>query len=290
MDHFFLGIDGGGTKCRARLVDPAGNVLGEAVTGLANINYEGGSIAYRETMASAWQAMEQAGLTEADASRVYCAMGLAGARMPRDRDLFSKRGFPFAQTTIRNDVDIACYGAHEGEDGAVIILGTGSAGLAQIGGRDVEVAGWGFFVSDLGSGAIMGRRLIRRSLEGHEGLLPETALTAAVMAKFDSDQEKLMIWGFEALPKDFGKFAPMVLEYLSQGDPVAKELYDIQMLEIDRIVSWLLKAGAPKLAFVGGLGTALLPDLKAKYGAIVIDAKADPVVGAIILAKREFSR
>lgn len=290
MDHFFLGIDGGGTKCRARLVDASGEILGEAITGLGNINYEGGSIAYRETMASAWQAMAQAGLAEADASRVYCAMGLAGARMPRDRDLFAKRGFPFAQTTIRNDVDIACYGAHGGEDGGVIILGTGSAGLAQLGDRDVEVAGWGFYVGDLGSGALMGQRLIRRSLESFEGLQPSSPLTDAVMAKFESSQEAVMIWGFEALPKDFGKFAPMVLEYLPQGDAVAKELYDIQMAEIDRIVSWLRKAGAPKLAFVGGLGTALLPDLKEIYGDYIIDAKAEPVAGAIILAKRAFSR
>lgn len=290
MDHFFLGIDGGGTKCRARLVDVAGEVLGEAVTGLANINYEGGNIAYRETMAAAWQAMEQAGLAEADASRVYCAMGLAGARMPRDRDLFAKRGFPFAHTTIRNDVDIACYGAHEGADGGVIILGTGSAALAQLSDRDVEVAGWGFFVNDLGSGAIMGRRLVRRALEGHEGLMPSTPLTQAVMEKFESDPEKVMIWGFKALPRDYGSFAPMVLEFLASGDEVARELYDIQMAEIDRLVSWLREAGAPKIAFVGGLGMALLPDLKARYGEFVIDAKSDPVVGAIILAKREFSR
>ena len=32
-----LGVDGGGTRCRARLADLTGEVLGEAVTGPANI-------------------------------------------------------------------------------------------------------------------------------------------------------------------------------------------------------------------------------------------------------------
>ena len=36
-DLFFIGIDGGGTRCRARLEDVDGNVLGEGVSGPANI-------------------------------------------------------------------------------------------------------------------------------------------------------------------------------------------------------------------------------------------------------------
>lgn len=35
--RYFVGINGGGTSCRARIVDRNGNVLGEAKTGSANI-------------------------------------------------------------------------------------------------------------------------------------------------------------------------------------------------------------------------------------------------------------
>ncbi len=37
MTEFFCGVDGGGTSCRARIVDANGQFLGEAKTGSANI-------------------------------------------------------------------------------------------------------------------------------------------------------------------------------------------------------------------------------------------------------------
>ena len=37
LADLFLGVDGGGTRCRARLADAAGHILGEGTAGPANI-------------------------------------------------------------------------------------------------------------------------------------------------------------------------------------------------------------------------------------------------------------
>ena len=48
-----------------------------------------------------------------------------------------------------------CLGAHSGADGAIVVAGTGSVGVGLIGGREIRIAGYGFPVSDEGSGADM---------------------------------------------------------------------------------------------------------------------------------------
>lgn len=37
MTLYYIGIDGGGTSCRARIRDDQGNLIGEAKSGSANI-------------------------------------------------------------------------------------------------------------------------------------------------------------------------------------------------------------------------------------------------------------
>src|SRR3954469_8123557 len=77
-DLLLLGIDGGGTKCRARLCAPSGAVLGEGLAGPANIRLG------RETSRAAGrhatdQCLQQAGLSSRDLPRVTACLALAGA-------------------------------------------------------------------------------------------------------------------------------------------------------------------------------------------------------------------
>ncbi len=49
---------------------------------------------------------------------------------------------------VYDDIDIARAGAHGGEDGAVIIVGTGSAAMAMVDGQRHQCGGWGFHIGD----------------------------------------------------------------------------------------------------------------------------------------------
>ena len=73
----YLGIDGGGTRCRARIEDEDGRVLGEASSGPATTRI-GFEKAWRSIMEATEAAAAQAGLTREDFAQMHAGIGLAG--------------------------------------------------------------------------------------------------------------------------------------------------------------------------------------------------------------------
>src|SRR5690349_18474662 len=151
----FLGVDGGATKCRARLTDASGAKLGEGAAGPANIRLDMNA-SVSAVMEATEKCLRQAGLAAADLPRISACLALAGATEPNNLSAAQARTYPFARTIITSDAHAACVGAHAGQDGGVIVIGTGSIGWAQVGGRRHRIGGWSLPVSDEGSGAWLG--------------------------------------------------------------------------------------------------------------------------------------
>src|SRR5262245_63034869 len=76
-EFFFLGIDAGGTHCRARLVDAKGKVLGSGRSGPANLTI-GIATAYRSIMAASTAAFAAAKLGRSAMRRTHAGLGIAG--------------------------------------------------------------------------------------------------------------------------------------------------------------------------------------------------------------------
>ncbi len=93
----FLGIDGGGTGCRAALAEADGRVLGRGEAAGANIwtDPEG---SLRNILAAARAAMAEARLG-ADLSALTAVLGLAGANVPEAAARLAGR-LPFARARI----------------------------------------------------------------------------------------------------------------------------------------------------------------------------------------------
>ncbi|MFO1034120.1 MAG: BadF/BadG/BcrA/BcrD ATPase family protein [Hyphomicrobiales bacterium] len=144
----FLGIDGGGSKCRARLRRADGQLLAEAVGGAANIyqDFEGG---LATVLAVAREAATQAGVTLAD---LHAGLGLAGIVTSVGAARIAAANLPFASVTADNDAFAACVGAFSGGNGGIVIAGTGSIGVGIMGSERHMVGGWGFQLGDHGSG------------------------------------------------------------------------------------------------------------------------------------------
>ena len=103
-------------------------------------------------------AIAQAGLEPPDLSRIHAAVGVAGIRRKGVQEQFTALPHPFASLRFVSDGLIACLGAHRGKDGGIVIVGTGSIGIARVKGNDLSVGGYGFPISDEGSGADLGLR------------------------------------------------------------------------------------------------------------------------------------
>lgn len=282
----FIGIDGGGTRCRARLAAADGVTLGEGVGGAANIRL-GLDAAWSAIMAAVDAALAAAGMGRERLPGAFIGLGLAGITGDGDRQQVAAAA-PVAFAGILSDTDAytACLGAHAGADGAILISGTGSAAQIIIGGQGRGIGGWGFEVSDDGSGAAMGREAVRAALRAHDGLGPDTAMTRAVMARLGGDPPAIVAWAGTARPGDYGALAPLVLDHARQGDGVAARLVREQADHLVNHIDRLRMLGAPAICLMGGLAPVLLEWMPPWVKGVLSAPRGDAMDGALLLARR----
>lgn len=282
----FLGIDGGGTRCRARLADAGGRTLGEGVGGAANIRL-GLDVAWAAIMEAADAALAQAGLGREVLYATFIGLGLAGITNEADQQRVAVSApVTFAGLLSDTDAYTACLGAHAGADGGILISGTGSAAQIIVNGVGRGIGGWGFEVSDLGSGASMGRDAVKAALLGHDGMGPQTDLTRAVMAALGGDPPAVVAWVGPARPGDYGTLAPLVLDHARKGDVVAERLVREQADYLVMHIRRLLELGAPAICLMGGLGPVLLDWMPPWVRGVLTAPKGDAMAGGVLLAMR----
>jgi glucosamine kinase len=283
----FIGVDGGGSRCSARLRDAGGRLLGEGAAGPANARL--GDPAIVEVMKACRAATAAAGLGEEALARTHAGFGLAGTQQEEHRQWVLARPHPFASLSVDTDSYAAWLGAFKGRDGAILIVGTGSAGLAVVGGRRITVGGWGAEIGDEGSGMAIGRAAIRRSIWAHDGMGPVTPLVEEVLARFDGSPAKAVVWADAAHPGDYARLAPVVFDHAEQRDLLALSILHEAAHEVERHVTRLLDLGAPAIAMIGGVFPKILPWLAPPlrpYLVDVVDGETDAMEGAILMARR----
>lgn len=287
-DVLLLGVDGGGTQCRARLAGLDGIVLGEGRAGPANIR-----LGLAEAFAAVWdatkQCLRQAGLSHG-ADRIVACLALAGASEPAELARARVYPHPFRQALVTSDARAACVGAHAGGDGGIVIVGTGSVGWAIVADREHRVGGWGFPVSDEASGAWLGCGALRRVLWAHDGLLPWSGLLRAVFDRFDRDPHAIVRWMSTARPWELATIAPLVVAHAAHGDAVGRDLMQLGARHIDAIAARLLEYGAPRIALMGGLGDKMEPYVSDRTRLRLVHPLGDGLSGALHFARLEAQR
>lgn len=283
--RYFLGVDGGGTGCRARVEDADGTVLGQGLSGPATTRL-GIEQAWVSIARAFDAAIEEAGLSASDIKHIHAGVGLAG--ISRKGALAALRAIehPFASIDFVSDGEGACLGAHSGRDGAIVIAGTGSIGLGLVEGRQLRVGGYGFPISDEGSGAYLGLKAVQLALRAHDGREQRTALLAEIMQRFQNDPTEAVAWMDRASATDYAALAPMVLRHADQGDSVARRIVQSAAGHIDTLVRTLFEKGAPRVCLLGGLASPLEPWLAPDVRRSLKPIDGDAVSGAVILAKK----
>ena len=282
--EFYLGIDAGGTRTRARLVSDRRAVLGAGEAGPANTP-SGLPQALKAIEDAYSQAVAGAGLTKADVSTIHAGMGIAGLNRRGYLEGLKAHPFPFRTTAFASDAAIVNLGAHGGHDGAIVAVGTGSVGFARVGEDIFTIGGYGFPVSDEGSGAELGLRAIRRALWARDGRIPHTAMTLEVLDRFHGSAGEIVDWTARATPTDYAEFAPMVLAYALQGEPTAELIVRESARRIEAIIRTLVERGAPRCCLVGGMASPLRDWLAPSIKEQLHDPLGDPLDGAILLAR-----
>ncbi|WP_064684251.1 N-acetylglucosamine kinase [Rhizobium bangladeshense] len=282
MTELAIGIDGGGTSCRAAVADKDGNILGRGKAGPANIlsDLENSLLNIVE---SAQQALGDAGLDAEVVTSVVSVVGVAGANVT-DYGQRIEKALPFAEGRVVTDALISLQGALGDADGIVGAFGTGSVYNARRGGRMNGIGGWGFIVGDQASGARLGRDLMERSLLAHDRVRPASPVTEAVMAEYGDDPERIVNFAHTARPTDFARYAPMVFRHAAEGDAVAVDIVRDAATAIGESLDALLWPECPSICLLGGLAEAYEPWLSERYKPLLAKPKNDALQGAVELA------
>jgi len=282
--QLLIGIDGGATRCLARIRDMDGNLLGEGEGGPANIHSDF-SLAKQSIRAATKSALAAAGLNESSLKRIYAGLGLAGAGVKTANSCLLAELTSFASMQLETDAYVAWLGAHQGDDGGIAILGTGSCGLAIVKGRRVAVAGWGPEVSDEAGGQRMGREALRRTLWAYDGRAERSGLTAAILTRFDGDPTQIVTFAAKASSADYARFAPLIFKYAAEQDPLAIALLNEAAAAAASIIDALRAAGAPTVSLIGGLADPLSTWLPCRLCEFLTRPQSDPADGAILMAR-----
>jgi len=283
-NELFLGVDGGGTRCRTRLCDASGVKLAEAQAGPANIRF-GLKEAFSSVLEATLNCLEQAQLSSQDLPRITACLALAGATEPAELAAAGLHDQSFGKAILTSDAHAACIGAHDGRDGAVLIIGTGSIGWAVLRGRHHRVGGWGLPISDEGSGAWLGGETLRRVLQAYDGRIPWTPFLHVVFEQFGSDPHAIVGWVSRALPRELGAFAPTIVDHASRNDPAAVELMRLAASHLDAVAARLNSLGATRLVIVGGLAPHMQDWLSVETRSRLVAPLGDALDGALQLAR-----
>jgi len=217
--------------------------------------------------------------------RMHAGIGLAGLSRRGAEEALKKIAHPFASVTFISDGMAACLGAHSGADGAIVVAGTGSVGVGLIGGREIRLAGYGFPVSDEGSGADIGLQVVRLALRAFDRRGEMSPLLEEVLGMFDHDPYQAVAWSEEARASDFAALAPIVMRHANQGDPIGRRIVERAADSIGDLLDLFLARGIERLSLVGGLSEAIAPWLTPDLRARLKRPDADAAAGALLVAR-----
>lgn len=227
--EYTLGIDGGGSKTDAVILDDTGKIVGAGIAGGCNVSFtprRSAAAAYRRAIRAA---LKEAKITSADISKAGCTFGQVA------KEVFQELGFT-AQIQGMGEHEVAFERAGIIEQrGVSLIAGTGSSCVARDVPKDCEpqslrnrtisaAGGWGPLLGDDGSGYDIGLRGIKRALLATEGRAPETLLEDSVKKYFEVEWTKAAI--NKLCKKGVSQslvagFAPYVSRAAYQGDEAA---------------------------------------------------------------------
>ena len=288
----FVGMDGGGTKVKLKIADSSGKILAQA---------QGGPAQIRCSVVQAWasindalsQALSSLGISKDHPGiQLYGCAGLAGCEIKSAQQEFLSQLHSLNKLLLYSDAYTACVGAHGGDTGGIVIVGTGVVGLSLKKGNSQQVAGWGFPQDDLGGGAWLGLEAFKQCLQSLDGRRKETYLSQSIHKHFDADQEAMVCWACEATPTSWATLAPIVTSCASQGDESALYLLKQAASYVEQVIQALMPikdsndSEVFNMELFGGLSSFIAPYLSERTREKIVDRKKDAEDGALWLIQK----
>lgn len=286
MIEFFIGVDGGGSGTRVRLARADGVEIAEGAAGPSGLMH-GIDQAWAAVEAAAAQAFHAAALDFPAKTTIAIGLGLAGVHNKQWAAAFIAANPGYAQVALESDGHTTVLGAHQGQPGAIIALGTGSVGEIKLAdGRHVEVGGWGFPAGDEASGAWMGLRAINHVQQVLDGRMPANAFATDVAkacgANHAEPRNEIQNWLARATQTNYAQLARIVLQHGDSND-TARAILLAAGREVELMANALDASATLPIALCGGLAVPMRPYLPSSMSQRMVAPHGDSAAGALRL-------
>ena len=297
-----MGIDGGGTKTTCIVGDDHAELARAEVAGSNVIRV--GEDAARSALGSAISgACAKANIGPAKITRTVA--GIAGVGTVDVRQFLSQAlsGIVSGEVRVVSDAEIALYAALGDSPGIVVIAGTGSIALGQDSSpkdkrKTARAGGWGWAISDEGSGPSIGRAAVAAILQARDrGTIAQ--LEQLVLHSWQVENVEQLVRRANAIPPpDFGALLHEVVVTADSGDNFATAIlahagYELANLAEIAAVRLFPPATTIQVAMSGGV-FAHAPQVREAFtqslqtelpNAAVRPELCDPALGALQMAR-----
>ena len=308
-DYAIIGIDGGGTKTRGILYK-SDKIIAESNAGTTRIGAVGVGESCERLLNVITDLCVQVNLDSSEIDAVV--VGLAGVWLEEEKKRSTQLIKTLARTQkmhlndliVTSDAELALEGAFGGDQGIVLIVGTGSIAIGKVG-KDklIRCGGWGIELDDEGSGAWIGREGLTAIVRALDGRGKETKLTEKFAELYPSSinlkEPRTIVKAYSDRVFEYYMLSPLVMSCAEEGDPVCLEIIQrsaFHLMELLETLQKKYKTQQVKVALLGGIIDAstllakMLEDNIATHQKLKrIDAKGSALNGAIAIGKRLIS-
>jgi len=298
-NYTVIGIDGGGSKTRGRLV--YGEQQVQRIIGSTRVGVVGFTEACERVVQLLVDLTNDAGIDKSEIDAVV--VGVAGIWLEEERQRFAHllriiardSGFNLHDLIATSDAEIALRGAFGSEAGIMLIAGTGTITLGKNKQGDlIRSGGWGIEIDDEGSGAWIGKKGLSACVKAIDGRGIPTSLLQKLADRYPQISlmfPRTIVSAFMDKVFEYHHLTQMVLEEAENGDSVCleivKEAAD-RLHENIMAVAKNIPGNHLPVSFLGGLlenntliARELLNKIKEKYSFNVVDPKGTALDGAI---------
>ncbi|HXP16534.1 MAG TPA: BadF/BadG/BcrA/BcrD ATPase family protein [Terriglobales bacterium] len=302
---FFLGIDGGGSKTSCAIGDET-SILGTGTSAGSNL-VRLSAAQVREALAAAIrQACTVAKVVPSEIQRT--CVGLAGAAQPEITELALRLVSELVPGKIEvvGDMVIALEAGFGAGPGVIVIAGTGSIAYGRNRqGETARAGGWGFAISDEGSGHWIGRGAVAAAMRAGDededlDQGPNPPLLESVLKSWGlKTRDQLVLAANATPPPDFSGLFPGVLSLADSGDRTAREVLSRAGVELANLATIVMERLFPqgaeaRVAMSGGVFSksslvrqVFYNSLRSKRPGVSINPTVvQPVRGALELARK----
>ena len=304
-EHYYIGVDGGGTQTRCLLADPSGRVLGQGLAGSTNRNHHSRDEIRANLRACLSQSLGARPFME-NVSTLFLGMCAVSTDADREDVISIVREIPEIRNDqrviVENDTVIGLTGGLAGRPGLALIAGTGSACLGRNKERETRLCGgWGALADDIGSAPWIGVQAIQAAVQSEDGRIEQTILREIVFDFLKLEHPRQLIdrlHNHDVTRARIGTLAPRVIDASRGGDAVATHILRSAVSGLSRLVAAtarpLFGAEPCELIFIGGLALSGPPFQsmleeqirKDTPGISIRQPEMSPVQGALMEAFR----